>query len=204
MRARVAAERQHLLPGRIDVGRGDGGGLGRHQVGRAPPHRLDGGQTRQHGLRGEGVTHEGRDGGRLVPELHGSPVTLSWPFDLRRSLPPRHPGSGPVALRSCPAPGSASAADLVEGRALALCARWDYPVFDGGQSHGVGTLRSPHHPEVSTGPDDTWVVRCPECERDRQAPVPIGIGMPVSTRRVAQLLCDNHSGRNILDARPIA
>ena len=69
-----------------------------------------------------------------------------------------------------------------------------YAVPAEGQSHGVGTLRSPHYPQVTTLPDGTRVVRCPECERDREASVPIGIGTPVSTSRMAQLLCDNHSG----------
>ena len=63
--AGVAAERQHLLPGCVDVGRGDSGGLGRHEVRRAPPGRLDRGQARRRGLRCEGVQYEGRHAGRL-------------------------------------------------------------------------------------------------------------------------------------------
>ncbi len=58
-----------------------------------------------------------------------------------------------------------------------------------------------HRPEISRRNDGQWVVNCPECQRDRWTAVPIGIGMPVQSHRVAEMLRDNHlggprSGRN--------
>ncbi len=41
--------------------------------------------------------------------------------------------------------------------------------------------------------DGRWVVICSECESDYDAAVPIGIGTPVSSRQMAELLRENHA-----------
>jgi hypothetical protein len=41
--------------------------------------------------------------------------------------------------------------------------------------------------------DGRWVVVCSDCESDQDAAVPIGIGIPVNSRRMAELLRDNHA-----------
>ena len=51
-----------------------------------------------------------------------------------------------------------------------------------------------HHPKIARGSDDRWVVSCPDCQRDRGTPVPIGIGMPLQSHHVAEMLRDNHAG----------
>ncbi len=51
-----------------------------------------------------------------------------------------------------------------------------------------------HHPQISRRNDGQWVVSCAECQRDRGAAVPIGIGMPLPSHHVAEMLRDNHLG----------
>ncbi len=58
-----------------------------------------------------------------------------------------------------------------------------------------------HHPQIARRNDGQWVVNCPECQRDHGAAVPIGIGMPIQSQSIAEMLRDNHvggqrSGRN--------
>jgi hypothetical protein len=53
-----------------------------------------------------------------------------------------------------------------------------------------------HNPVVRKRSEGVWLVRCRECEQGR-APVPIGIDIPVSTLRMAELLRDNHAGRPV-------
>jgi hypothetical protein len=38
------------------------------------------------------------------------------------------------------------------------------------------------------------VVECAQCRADRTSDIPIGIGMPLSTKETAELLRDNHAG----------
>jgi hypothetical protein len=52
-----------------------------------------------------------------------------------------------------------------------------------------------HHPQVSRRVDGQWVVTCAECQRAKGAAVPIGIGLPVQSHLVAEMLRDNHQGR---------
>ncbi len=49
-----------------------------------------------------------------------------------------------------------------------------------------------HHPEVLEQGEGRWVVRCPECQQEKD--VPIGIGAPVQTRHVAEMMRQNHVG----------
>jgi hypothetical protein len=51
-----------------------------------------------------------------------------------------------------------------------------------------------HHPEISRRNDNQWVVNCAQCQRDRESAVPIGIGMPLQSQHVAEMLRDNHLG----------
>ena len=55
-------------------------------------------------------------------------------------------------------------------------------------------MQSQHQPKVACRPDGTWVVECAQCRADRTSEVPIGIGMPLSTKETAELLRDNHAG----------
>lgn len=49
-----------------------------------------------------------------------------------------------------------------------------------------------HHPQISRWADGRWVVNCSECRRAKGAAVPIGIGLPVQSRHVAEMLRENH------------
>jgi hypothetical protein len=51
-----------------------------------------------------------------------------------------------------------------------------------------------HHPQISRRSDGRWVVSCRECQQDRGAAVPIGIGLPLRSEHVAEMLCENHLG----------
>ena len=59
--------------------------------------------------------------------------------------------------------------------------------------------RHVHHPEVARRNDGRWVVRCPECQGTAGAVVPVGIGMPLRSQHVAEMLRDNHRGRPTRD-----
>ena len=52
-----------------------------------------------------------------------------------------------------------------------------------------------HHPEISRRPAGQWVVNGRECQRARGMAVPIGIGLPVQSQRVAEMLQENHQMR---------
>jgi len=52
-----------------------------------------------------------------------------------------------------------------------------------------------HHPQISMRADGWWVVDCLECERAGDGAVPIGIGMPLPSQRVAEMLRENHLRR---------
>jgi hypothetical protein len=57
-------------------------------------------------------------------------------------------------------------------------------------------MHSPsHHPQISRRNDGQWVVSCPECQRDHGTAVPIGIGLPLESHHMAEMLRDNHLGR---------
>jgi len=55
-------------------------------------------------------------------------------------------------------------------------------------------MQGHHQPKVARRPDGTWVVECAQCRADRTSEIPIGIGMPLSTKETAELLRDNHAG----------
>jgi hypothetical protein len=57
-----------------------------------------------------------------------------------------------------------------------------------------------HSPAVRKRSDGVWLVRCRDCEQGR-APVPIGIDIPVSTLRMAELLRHNHAGRPVITSQ---
>lgn len=64
------------------------------------------------------------------------------------------------------------------------------------------TVHNPlHHPQIARRNDGQWVVSCPECQRDRRTAVPIGIGLPLQSQHVAEMLRDNHLGRPPVDRR---
>ena len=43
--------------------------------------------------------------------------------------------------------------------------------------------------------DGQWVVECPECQAPGEVPVPIGIGLPLQSEYVAEMLRENHLRR---------
>jgi hypothetical protein len=55
-------------------------------------------------------------------------------------------------------------------------------------------MQGHHQPKVSRRPDGSWVVECPQCRAERTSEIPIGIGMPLSTKETAELLRENHAG----------
>lgn len=52
-----------------------------------------------------------------------------------------------------------------------------------------------HHPQVSQRADGRWVVECPECQAARDVSLPIGIGLPLQSEYVAEMLLENHLRR---------
>jgi len=58
-------------------------------------------------------------------------------------------------------------------------------------------VRSPHHPVVTARADGRWVVTCPECQSGREGTTPVGIGVPLRSRHVADLVRENHTGRRV-------
>jgi hypothetical protein len=54
-----------------------------------------------------------------------------------------------------------------------------------------------HNPEITQGPDRTWVVECIQCRNDTQSDLPIGIGMPLRDFETAERLRDNHALRTM-------
>jgi len=62
-----------------------------------------------------------------------------------------------------------------------------------------------HNPVVRYRTPDTWIVSCPECQRDNQRDnqqtPPVGINLPVSSMEVAVMLATNHAGRKGLDQK---
>lgn len=52
-----------------------------------------------------------------------------------------------------------------------------------------------HSPEITKGPNRTWVVECIQCRNDTQSDLPIGIGMPLHDFETAERLRDNHAMR---------
>ena len=58
-----------------------------------------------------------------------------------------------------------------------------------------------HHPVVRQCTPDSWIVGCPECQRDNQHTPPVGINLPVSSMEVAVMLATNHAGRKGLDRK---
>jgi hypothetical protein len=59
---------------------------------------------------------------------------------------------------------------------------------------------SHHHPQVSKRNDGCWVLNCPECQLAGNDELPIGIGMPVESQLVAEMLRQNHLGPQITRA----
>jgi len=58
-----------------------------------------------------------------------------------------------------------------------------------------------HHPVVRQRTPDSWIVSCPECQRDTQKTPPVGINLPVSTRAIAEMLATNHARPKGLNQR---
>jgi hypothetical protein len=58
-----------------------------------------------------------------------------------------------------------------------------------------------HHPVVRQRAHDSWVVGCPECQRDKQQTPPVGINLSVSSREVAEMMAKNHAGPRGLERR---
>jgi hypothetical protein len=54
-----------------------------------------------------------------------------------------------------------------------------------------------HHPDVSLRADGRWVVNCPECERQGDGAIPIGIGMPIREEGMARMVLENHLAKVI-------
>jgi hypothetical protein len=52
-----------------------------------------------------------------------------------------------------------------------------------------------HDPRITECADGRWVIRCPQCEQSRAAPIPIGIGMPIKSHEVTELILNNHLRR---------
>ena len=52
-----------------------------------------------------------------------------------------------------------------------------------------------HDPRITHYADGRWVIRCPQCEQNRNAPIPIGIAMPIKSHEVTELMLDNHLRR---------
>jgi len=52
-----------------------------------------------------------------------------------------------------------------------------------------------HRPKVIQRRDGRFEIRCPQCERIRSEPRPIGIGLPVTNRAEAESIARNHAGR---------
>jgi hypothetical protein len=54
-----------------------------------------------------------------------------------------------------------------------------------------------HNPKIAQRTDHTWVVECPQCRRDLNSTLPIGIGMPLRDRETAERLRENHAARQV-------
>jgi hypothetical protein len=52
-----------------------------------------------------------------------------------------------------------------------------------------------HTPKVVQRADGRYEVHCPQCERMREKPRPIGIGLPITNRAEAEAIVRNHSGK---------
>ena len=63
-----------------------------------------------------------------------------------------------------------------------------------GDREGLTSVSTPHQPEVVYRGDGTWVVECAQCRRDRTSAMPVGIGLVVHSRVVAEMIRDNHRG----------
>lgn len=63
-----------------------------------------------------------------------------------------------------------------------------------GKAQGDVTSAAQHHPQVIPKEGGRWVVECPECRRDHTTSLPVGIGLPVDDRAVAEMIRDNHTG----------
>jgi hypothetical protein len=61
-----------------------------------------------------------------------------------------------------------------------------------------------HDPKVAELADGRWIVLCTDCECDRESAVPLGIGMPIATLEMAELLRCNHAGRQPKETRSVS
>jgi len=52
-----------------------------------------------------------------------------------------------------------------------------------------------HRPQLMQRPDGRYEVRCGECERRIDRPLPVGIGVPITNRFEAESILRNHGGR---------
>lgn len=71
---------------------------------------------------------------------------------------------------------------------------WSLPLERGVEQES-NAVRKVHHPKIVQRADRRWVVVCEDCERDREAAMPIGINTPVTSREKAELLWENHCER---------
>jgi hypothetical protein len=55
--------------------------------------------------------------------------------------------------------------------------------------------RSHHQPHITKAKDGRWMIRCPQCEDNSFASIPIGIALPLRSLEVTQLVLDNHMNR---------
>ena len=58
-----------------------------------------------------------------------------------------------------------------------------------------------HHPVVRQRTHDSWIVACPDCQRDKNQAPPVGINLPVSSLAIAEMLATNHAGPKGLNQR---
>ena len=54
-------------------------------------------------------------------------------------------------------------------------------------------MQGSHNPFLSQIEDGRWIVACPQCQRGIES-IPVGIGLPIETREMAELLRENHAG----------
>jgi hypothetical protein len=52
-----------------------------------------------------------------------------------------------------------------------------------------------HRPSFGRLADGRFVIRCDQCERQRDGSVPVGIGVPITGQFEAEAIFRNHGGR---------
>ena len=62
-------------------------------------------------------------------------------------------------------------------------------------------MQTVHQPQIVER-DGGWTVECRQCRLDRTNSLPVGIGLSVATKAVAQMLAENHRGRRVTAEAP--